>query len=509
MTVRAGTVYLVGAGPGDPSLITVRGRELLERADVVLFDRLVAPELLELAPAHATLVDVGKRSSGDSETQSSINAQLVAHAQQRRIVVRLKGGDPLIFGRAWEERAACMSAGIPCEIVPGISSALAGPTSADIPVTLRGVASSLAIVAAPNVSDTQLASLSAADTCVFLMGVRELPSLVRRLIDAGKHPDTPAAIVERATLPGQRTVRSPLHALAAAAARASVTSPAIVVVGATAAAEIAGYHTQPLIGRRILVTRPHSAAYELTHSLRALGAEVVHEPLISISSRDVNVEDVLGRIDDYDWLVFTSRHGVRGFRRAVEARGDVRSLGRVRIAAVGPTTVSELTAWGIRPDLVPSRARVDALTSALLEQFPKPRRVLFPAGTLARDAVVEALGAHDVVVDALLVYETQMLSLSPSTQRAIGGELDAVLLASPSAARAFVAAAGTPAPTRLICLGEGTALPLLNAGWTNVHVASVHSDAGMIAALIDALQARAIAPHVLPQALCRSTHLAC
>ena len=198
MTVRAGTVYLVGAGPGDPSLITVRGLELLQRADVVLYDRLVSPALLDRASTRALLIDVGKASFGQATLQADINRALVEHAVQGRVVVRLKGGDPNVFGRAWEERQACVAAGVPCEVVPGISSAIAGPAAAGIPVTLRGVSSSIAIAATPTIDDDELSAIAGADTAVFLMGVRELPQLVRRLLEAGRDPSTPVAIVERA-----------------------------------------------------------------------------------------------------------------------------------------------------------------------------------------------------------------------------------------------------------------------------------------------------------------------
>ena len=235
MTVRPGTVYLVGAGPGDPGLITVRGLELLQRADVILHDRLVAPALLREGRATALVSDVGKAPRGHAVSQEEINAALVAHAEQGKTVVRLKGGDPLVFGRGWEEREACRKAGVPCEIVPGISSALAGPAAADIPVTCRGVASSVAIVAAATIGRRQLAAIAHADTCVFLMGMHGLRDLATRLLECGRDPATPAAVVERATLPGQRLVRARLDRIADAVAAAGLRAPAVIVVGATAA----------------------------------------------------------------------------------------------------------------------------------------------------------------------------------------------------------------------------------------------------------------------------------
>jgi uroporphyrinogen III methyltransferase/synthase len=476
-------VYLVGAGPGDPSLITVRGLELLQRADVVLYDRLVSPALLERARTRALLIDVGKSSSGDADLQVGINRALLEHAVQGRVVVRLKGGDPNVFGRAWEERQACVDAGVPCEVVPGVSSALAGPAAAGIPVTMRGVASSVAIAATPNMDDNELRAVSGADTAVFLMGVRELPQLVSRLLDAERDPSTPVAIVERATMPGHQTVRARLGDIVRAAEQAAVQSPAVIVVGATAAfgAETHG----SLAGKRVVVTRPLNAAHELSNDLRALGADVLLAPLIEIVPVDSSDDAALERLPEYDWIVFTSRHAVTGFRRLVERRRDVRSVAHARFAVVGPTTARELEAWGIQPDLQPDAHRADQLATLLVEQ--RPRRVLFPCGTLALTTIPAVLGAHGIGVDLVRVYHTRRLTLDDRARAQFERGVDAVLLASPSAAAALGASGVELGDATIICIGPTTSAATVPFGWPNVITASDHSDAGMIDTLATTL----------------------
>ena len=482
MTVRAGTVYLVGAGPGDPSLITVRGLELLQRADVVLYDRLVSPALLERARSRALLIDVGKSPVGEAALQSDINHALVEHALLGRVVVRLKGGDPNVFGRAWEERQACVEWGIPCEIVPGISSAFAGPAAAGIPVTLRGVASSVSIAATPTIDEHDLSAIAGADTAVFLMGVRGLPLLVRRLLDAGRDPSTPVAIVERATMPGQQTVRAPLIGIVGAADRAGIQSPAVIVVGATAA--VGASARGPLAGKRVVVTRPLNAAHELSNELRALGAEVIFAPLIEMVPLENTGTDAFEKVRDYDWIVFTSRHAVIAFRRLVERHGDVRSIAHARFAVVGSTTARELEAWGIQPDLQPDVHRADQLATLLAEQ--RPRRVLFPCGTLALTTIPAVLGEHGMPVNLLRVYHTRRLTLDDRARAQIERGVDAVLVASPSAAAALGASGVGLADATIVCIGPTTAAATVPFGWPNVITASDHSDAGMIEALLAA-----------------------
>lgn len=483
MTIRPGTVYLVGAGPGDPGLLTVRGLELLRRADVVIHDRLISPPLLAEVLPGARLVDVGKVPRGAATDQTVINEILIAEARLDNVVVRLKGGDPLIFGRGWEEREACVAAGIPCEIVPGISSALAGPAAADIPVTCRGIAGSVAIVAAPVADDNRLAAIAHADTCVFLMGMHEIASLTHRLIVAGRDPNSPAAVVERATLPGQRSVRAPLHAIADVASAAGLESPAIIVIGETVS--LAQSRPGPLSGKRIVVTRPTTAAHETTQRLRTLGADVIAAPLIEIALREPDDPSWFSRLASFDWVVFSSRHAVRGFRRALEAEGgDLRRLGAAQIAAVGPITGRELEQWGIRPDLIATPARADALVTQLTLRRPAPRRALFPSGTLALETIPLSLSTLDIPTERVRVYETRQLAPDPRVCDAIAQGVDAILLASPSAATALGRCGMSLHDTPIICIGPTTAAATAPYGWTDVRVADVHTDNGMIDLLL-------------------------
>lgn len=486
MTVRPGSVYLVGAGPGDPGLITVRGLELLQRADVILHDRLVDSTLLEHASPVAQLIDIGKTPWEPTTTQEEINVSLITYASKGKVVVRLKGGDPFVFGRGWEELEACRQAGIPCEVVPGVSSAIAGPAAAGIPVTVRGVASSVVVIAAQVVTDRQLDAAVNADTAVFLMGMRGLRELVKRLIGRGRDATTPAAVVERATLPGQRVVRAPLGNIATAVENAGIGSPAVIVVG-----ETAGYGVSaggPLSGRRVIVTRPLNAAHELNNGLRALGADVIPAPLIGIGVVSDNQPEVLSRVHEFDWIVFSSRHGVRGFRRALDRAGsDFRALSRARIAAVGPVTARELGAWGIRADLVANPARADVLVQQLLAHENAPKRVLFPSGTLALETIPAALGARGIEVVSLTVYETRKLPLETRVCEELVRGVDAVLFASPSAVTAFGESRATLGSARVVCIGPTTARAAAPFGWGDLRVADVHSDEGLLAATVAAL----------------------
>lgn len=492
MTVRPGTVYLVGAGPGDPGLITVRGQELLRRADVVLYDRLVLDSLLLEASPTAELIDVGKEAVGHASRQADINVALVAQALAGRVVVRLKGGDPFVFGRGWEELEACRAAGVPCEVIPGLSSAIAGPAAAGIPVTCRGVASSVTVSAAPMVSDEALRAFRHVDTQVFLMGVATMPALAARLVANGHSARTPCAIVERATMPGQRSVQATLATLAAEVQAAHLRAPAVLVVGPTA--HFGRSANGQLSGRRVLVTRPTHAASALIDGLRQHGAEVMHTPLIQLRHVTPDLE-WQSRLQGSDWLVFTSRHAVRGFRQAVSrAGGDARWLARKRLAVIGPIAARELAAWGLHADLQAPEAREHSLVDALLNHTFPPRHVFFPCGSLSADTLALTLSSHGVQVSPLIVYRTDTLPLDAQSAAAVCEGVDAILLASPTAARALALSQRAHPPldvsnTPIVCLGQRTASVCHDERWRQVHVADTHSDEGTIDTLCRVLGA--------------------
>jgi len=493
MTVRPGTVYLVGAGPGDPGLLTVRGREILERADVILYDRLVSPALLERAPITAERIDAGKTRGHHKLQQQQINALLVDHAKRNRIVVRLKGGDPFVFGRGFEELQACRDENIPCEVIPGVTSAIAGPAAFGIPVTLRGIARHVSIVT-PERGDGasfqlhEYAALAQLDTIVSMMGVARLNEFVEGLINAGLDARTPVAVVERATQSGQRCVVGTLADIVDRAIETDVRPPAIIVVGEVAALaqHTTGNHA-PLHGRRIVVTRPRHASHELTQRLAALGAHVIDCPAIEITYCDAQPHDWMRHLNQYDWIVFTSRHGVRGFRRAVEqAQRDVRCLSHTTFAAVGPITARELATWGINADLVPDVYRAEHLAAALLERGAS--HALVPCGTLGGAELRSRLAEGGAQADLLTVYETRLVSPDRTARDEIERGVDAVLFASPSAVKAIAQSDVALGRATIVCIGPTTASEAARQGFENIVTASAHHDEGMVQALTDAIK---------------------
>lgn len=493
MSINPGTVYLVGGGPGDAGLLTLRASALLRSADVVLFDRLVGEEILLLAAPGAELIDVGKGPVGDSDSQKWINAELVAQARKNRVVVRLKGGDPFVFGRGWEELEYCRDHGVSCEVVPGISSALAAPAAADIPITCRNEASSFAVFAAPALNSEQLIAAANIDTAVFLMGVRGLSELVQSLIGAGRNPDTPAALIERATQPGQFIVRSPLHAIAKAASEHRIAPPAVLVVGPTARTRFQS--SGLLSGLDVVVTRPVDSSGYLQGRLEALGAHVTLAPCIAIApltrvrASDHKAGFSFQRLREYDHIVFTSRHGVRGFRSCLESAGlDVRSISHATIAVVGPTTARELRTWGLQADIVADPARAEVLVDRLLSKPVRPQKVLFPCGNLALSTVPASLALAGVHVQRVVVYETRHRALSDHARTAIARGIDAILFASPSAVESALSAGVTPSDAIAVCIGPTTASSATRAGWPNVRVAVEHSDDGLIDSLMAAVK---------------------
>ena len=516
-----GSVHLVGAGPGAPDLLTRRGLERLRAADVVLFDRLVSRELLDEAPARALRIDVGKvpgpHPTGASApvTQEVISELLVEHARAGLVVVRLKGGDPFVFGRGAEELDACRAAGIPCEIVPGLSSAIAAPALAGIAVTERGVARSFSVVTARhgrttapesgNGASVPPAPPTTADTRVVLMGVAELPSIVAGLLAEGLAPSTPAALVASASLDNQRALHSNLGEIVVATRRAGIEPPAVLIVGA-AAGRARPIANAPLAGFTVALTRPDDAARRTRALLAPTGARVVGSPLIDIEYREdpnaLNESDrnLSSQLRRADWIAFTSRHGVEGLWRALERRGlDARALAGNRLAVVGPGTAEALERRGLRADLVaePHRARalVDALTRV------SPSRVLFAGGSRARRELVDGLAGHGIATDERIVYDTLYRPPSSSFRRELENGVDAVIFASPSAARSYELQ-GLPARSGgkwpiAICLGPTTADAArgvggiggigVKAGFRAVAVATRHDDLGLIETLIEQL----------------------
>jgi uroporphyrinogen III methyltransferase/synthase len=450
-----GTVYLVGAGPGDPGLLTLRAAELMEQADVLVYDALVSPAIMERAP-HAERVYVGKRGGEHSRTQEQINAILVDLAGKHRTVVRLKGGDPFVFGRGGEEALVLAEAGIPFEVVPGVTAGIAAPAYAGIPVTQRGMAASVAFVTGhedPTKPDTDVdwAHLArGVGTVVFYMGVGKMADNFRRLVEHGRAPDTPAAAIEWGTYPRQRTVSGTLQTLPDIAKEAGIGAPSLIVVGEVVALRdaLGWWDRRPLSGRRIVVTRARAQASDFAAALEALGAEVVQFPVIRIAPAEdpEPLRQAAAQAGTFDWIVFTSANGVERFWYALaEQKSDARALGGVRVCAIGPATAAELERRGVTPDLVPDQFVAESAVRALLgASRVRGERILIPRAAVARPVLPDALREAGAEVVEVAAYTTVQDGSGAERVRAMldRGEVDAVTFTASSTVKNFVELVG-------------------------------------------------------------------
>ncbi|MGH9106765.1 MAG: uroporphyrinogen-III C-methyltransferase, partial [Acidimicrobiales bacterium] len=454
-----GTVYLVGAGPGDPGLLTVRGAELLARADVVVHDRLTDPSILALAPSGSEQVDVGKQPD-DRGDQQAINDLLVAKARLGLRVVRLKGGDPFVLGRGGEEALALQSAGIAFEVVPGVSSAVAAPAYAGVPVTQRGLVTSFTVVAGhsrsvdaePAAGGTNWEALAAAGgTIVVLMGAARRARVAERLIAGGLDPGTPVLAVHWGTQPHQSTVRTTLAELPTA----DLTPPVTIVIGQVAALCLDWYGARPLTGRTVVVTRAAHQVQELAARLRDLGARVLPVPVIELAppaDGGVALSAAAGRLlrGGYRWAVFTSANAVERLFALVP---DVRALAATKVAAVGPATAEALRQARVVADLVPAEHRGEALLAELPGPPPGagPARLLLPQAAGARPELRRGLAQQGWQVDAVEAYRTVPRCVGPGLLGAAAGA-DAICFASPSAVQSYLDQSGPgPLPPLVAC----------------------------------------------------------
>jgi uroporphyrinogen III methyltransferase/synthase len=481
--VSPGTVHLVGAGPGDPGLLTARALELIASADVILHDRLIPATALDGARPDALLVYVGKEGGGPSMAQDEIERLLVEHAAAGRTVVRLKGGDPFVFGRGGEEAQALRAAGVPFEVVPGVTAGVAAPAYAGIPVTHRDRASAVAFVTGHEDAEKPESALdwpalaAFPGTLVFYMGVRQLGRIAERLVGAGRAADEPAAVVERGTLPGQRTVLATLATIDARAREEGIRPPSITVVGPVAALreELAWLEARPLAGRSVAVTRARAQASGLAQRLRALGADVLETPAIRIVPLEGSALD----LTDYDLVCLTSPNGVRLLFERIR---DARALARSTVAAIGPGTARALRDHGIAADVVPERFVAEALVEALADV--PVHRALIARAAEARDVLPEALRARGAEVDVIALYETVAETLTPEeVGRARGA--DYVTFTSSSTVRFFLDAVGeVGAESRLVSIGPVTSTALRERGLSPHVEAERHDIDGLVAALL-------------------------
>jgi uroporphyrinogen III methyltransferase / synthase len=494
-----GRVFLVGAGPGDPGLLSARALEAIATADVILYDRLVGPGALDGARADAQLVFVGKEGGGPQIPQVETEALLLEHALAGRTVVRLKGGDPFVFGRGGEEALKLREAGVPFEVVPGMTAGLAATAYAGIPVTHRGLSTAVALVTghtragAEGEGDDPIdwqALAAFPGTLVFYMGVSALPAIAAGLIAAGRAGEEPAAVIEAGTLPGQRTVSGTLATIADAAREAGVRAPSVTVIGAVAAlsGELSWLPQRPLTGRTVAVTRARAQASGLARSLAELGARVVQAPAIAVRPLPGPPLDP----SPYELIFVTSANGAHGlFERlaAADPPRDARDLAGARIAAIGESTAEALRSHGIHADVVPGRAVAEGLVEALDDELAEhpARRALIARASQGRDVLPAALAERGVEVDILELYETVAEAPAPGVIEAALAA-DYITFTSSSTVRYFLAAAGGPAAirpaSRLVSIGPVTSEALREAGLEPHVEAERHDVQGVLDALL-------------------------
>lgn len=495
--VAPGTVYLVGAGPGDRRLITLWGIECLRQADVVLYDYLVDVNLLEHAPPTAQRIPLGHHSRGRFLSQAEVNEIVVSAAKSGKTVVRLKGGDPLVFGRFAEEAAFLRKHAVPVVIIPGVTAALAAASLAEIPLTHADQASAVAFIAGSEHSSKTESHLDYEvlarfpGTLVYYMGVRSAASWSRQLMEHGRAPETPVAIVRRCGWPEQKTYRTTLSELAAFIDREGIKPPAVIIVGETAR-DIPlkpWYVRQPLFGESVLVTRAEDQAGELRRLLEAQGAYVLVQPAIEIAATG-NTGPLDGAIRDlasHRWVVFTSANGVRFFMERVFALGyDARVFASTRIAAIGPGTARALERFGLRTDLIPEEYRAERLAEAL-NALPERGRVLLVRASRGRPVLRDELAKADWEVTQVVAYDSRDVStvLPEILERLEEGKIQWVTATSPAIAESLVRLLGPYlGQLRIASISPVTSEVLREHGWEPTVEAREYTMRGLVAAIV-------------------------
>lgn len=502
--MRKGKVYLVGAGPGDNGLLTMRAKELIERCDVLIYDNLVSSRIVDMAPAACEKIYVGKSGSQHVMEQDEINRLIVEKSMAGGLVVRLKGGDPFIFGRGGEEALVCADAGVDFEIVSGVSSAYAVPAYAGIPVTHRGLSSSVAFITGhedptKDESDLNWEHLAkGAQTLVFLMGVKNLPMICEKLLENGRAPSTPAAVIENGCLPYQRTVSGTLSTIAERASLARIRPPSIIVIGDVVSLRdrIRWFESRPLYGKRIVVTRSRQQASELTSMLAELGADLIEMPVIRILPLDdpSPVLKAAGELSLFDWIIFTSVNGVAEFFSIIMRGGlDARSLAGRRIGAIGDATADALRRFGIIPDLIPPKFTSADMVRELAsrDEIRGKAFLLLRADIAPRDVIEELLRQGAGRVEDVTVYRTvRELGADAAflKQRINEGSIDLVTFTSSSTAENFslILRDIGVSPSSIACaaIGPVTAARARELGFTISVTARTHTIPGLVEAVI-------------------------
>ncbi|HZK43673.1 MAG TPA: uroporphyrinogen-III C-methyltransferase [Syntrophomonadaceae bacterium] len=501
---KKGLVYLVGAGPGDPGLFTLKGKTVLEKADVIIYDRLVSSRILAFAPSNAELIYVGKISGNHAMSQDEINALLVQKAKAAKVIVRLKGGDPFLFGRGGEEALYLRENGIDFEIVPGITSAISVPAYAGIPVTHRDSTSSLTIVTGHEKPGKHESSINwnelanSVSTVVFLMGVENLEYITESLINAGKDPRTPIALIRWGTLPEQEILTGNLEDIVIQVKNVGFKPPAVIVVGEVVnlREKLSWVENKPLWGKRIIVTRARAQASNLVERIAELGAEPIEFPTITIEREDnyIALHNAFANISNYDWLIFTSVNAVKIFFDELKnVNMDIRQLQNIKICAIGPATREVLEEKGIIVDTMPDEYRAEGIIEELKTRILPNQWVLLPRARGARSIIPKTLKSWGINVNEVHLYKAvaEKRVSKEMFETIINGEVDFITFTSSSTVDNFVNIVGKDNALRInkkakiACIGPITAKTAEQAGFSIDVMAKNYTIEGLIEAIIN------------------------
>ncbi len=498
--MKAGKVYLVGAGPGDPGLITRKGMECLKKADVIIYDRLIDERLLDSASPDAERIYVGKTAAEHTREQIEINRLLLDKAREGKIVVRLKGGDPFIFGRGGEEAEILADNRIPFEVVPGISSAAAVPAYAGIPVTHRGLASSFAVITGHEAPEKGSSGINweklatSVDTLVFLMGMKNLPEIAAKLLEHGRSPDTPVAVIKDGTRPDQKTVVGSLEDIVTKVREHRLSPPAVVVVGEVVRLrdKIRWFDNRPLFGRRVLVTRARRQASALSQLLLERGAQPFELPAIDIqATADTDeLDQAISNLSHYQWLAFTSVNGVEAFFRQLHSlKLDTRALKGLKVGAIGPATAQALETRGIVPDYIPEAYTGEGMIAGLKSHPVRGKRFLLPRSDIADAELTQGIRKLGARVHEVAAYRTVPVTeaVSQAKEMLLSNQIDVITFTSSSTVTSLMSvlkeAKSLPNNTRVACIGPKTADTAARAGLKVDIVAKQHTIPSLVAAI--------------------------
>lgn len=499
--MQKGMVYLVGAGPGDYKLISVKALEYIKGADTIVYDRLADDRLLAYARPDVELIYVGKASSAHTMRQEEINQVLVDKAKEGKSVVRLKGGDPFVFGRGGEEVLELIANDLPFEVVPGITSAISVPAYAGIPVTHRGIATSFAVITGhedPTKTESNMKwdkLATGVDTLVFLMGVENLPHITTQLVKYGRPADTPAAVIRWGTKPEQRVLVTTVGRAAEDVAARGIKPPAIFIVGEVVKLrdELAWFDRRPLFGKKVLVTRSREQASVLTSELEALGAQCLEAPAIKLVPPESynELDKAVRELSAYQWLIFTSVNGVEYFfNRLHEAKLDTRALAGLKVAAIGVQTAERLKNYGVLADVVPVEFRAEGIIEALSGLIEPGMKVLIPRALAARDVLPEKLSEMGAAVNVVPAYRTVAGDTDGKTVAAklVAGEIDIVTFTSSSTVTNLLNLLGDGgaqllAKAKIACIGPITATTCVQHGIKPDIIADEYTIKGLVAAI--------------------------